>query len=170
MNEDSIDTAGAFRKILCYTDFSENADFAFRFALHMAMLEPQAEFHLLHVIPESDAQFWKSYIYEVENVDEKAKHDIDERIESTYRSYIPSSLTDRFHVQYKVGNEYQEILEYSQTNQIDLIVMGRQGRSGIESTLFGDVADKVGRHAGCAVMVVPLAFRRRLQERKPNDG
>jgi nucleotide-binding universal stress UspA family protein len=37
---------------------------------------------------------------------------------------------------------------------IDLIVMGTHGRTGIARTLVGSVAERVVRHAPCAVMVV----------------
>ena len=46
-----------YQRILFCTDFSENADFAFPFAVDAAARRPGSELYLLHVIPESDAQF-----------------------------------------------------------------------------------------------------------------
>ena len=46
---------------------------------------------MFHVIPEPDAQFWKSYIYEVDDVDNKAKQDIDRKIAEII---FPSFLTE----------------------------------------------------------------------------
>jgi len=66
-----------YQKILFCTDFSENAGYAFNFAVDAAVRRPSCTLYLLHVIPESDAQFWKTYIYEVDNVDNKAKRDLD---------------------------------------------------------------------------------------------
>ena len=64
-------------RVLYCTDFSENASRAFAYALEAAALRKGSELHLIHVIPEPDAQFWKSYIYDAEgDVDEKAKKDI----------------------------------------------------------------------------------------------
>ena len=59
------------QRILFCTDFSENANFAFNFAVDAAIRRPGSQLYLLHVVPESEAQFWKSYIYEVEGVDAK---------------------------------------------------------------------------------------------------
>ena len=70
---DTVHSVSPFQKILFCTDFSENADYAFDFAVDAAVRRPGCTLYLLHVIPETDAQFWKTYLYEVENVDQKAK-------------------------------------------------------------------------------------------------
>lgn len=150
-----------FSQILFCTDFSENADFAFSFAVDAASRRPGCRLHLLHVIPESEAQFWKTYIYEVEDVDAKARHDVDERIE-TYRSRVPEHL--ELNVEIRIGKDDQQILAFARERQIDLIVMGRQGRSALQKALFGNVTEKVVRRAECAVLVVPLSFRNRQRK------
>ena len=60
-----------FQRILFCTDFSEHADLAFDFAVDAAKRRPGCTLYLLHVIPEPEAQFWKTYIYEVDGVDTK---------------------------------------------------------------------------------------------------
>jgi nucleotide-binding universal stress UspA family protein len=160
---DTIDLAKThFRRILFCTDFSENADFAFSFAVDAAGRRPGCELYLLHVIPESDAQFWKTYIYEVEGVDNKAKQDIDERIDQTYRSRLPQGM--ELKVEIRVGKDHQKILEFAREKQIDLIVLGRHGHKALEKALFGAVTEKVASRAECAVLVVPLSYRKRLQD------
>lgn len=146
----------AFQRILFCTDFSENADFAFSFAVDAAVRRPGSELYLLHVIPESEAQFWKTYIYEVEDVDAKAKHDVEEQIEKNYRARLPEGVDIK--LEFRVGKDSQEILRTAKEKQIDLIVMGRQGRSSLGKALFGNVTEKVVRRADCAVLVVPLSY------------
>jgi nucleotide-binding universal stress UspA family protein len=148
------------RKILFCTDFSENADFAFDFALDAAVRRTGCELHLLHVVPESDAQFWKSYMYEVEGVDDKAKRDVDAVIDQKYRSRVPQNIP--FIVEYRVGSDSGEILDYAKQKEIDLIVLGRQGQSGLKTVLFGRVTEKVARHAPCAVLIIPLTYQKRI--------
>ncbi len=161
---DTIDLAKThFQRILFCTDFSENADFAFSFAVDAAARRPGSELYLLHVIPELDAQFWKTYIYEVEGVDNKAKHDIDERIDQTYRSRLPQGT--ELKVEVRVGKDHQQILEFAHERQIDLIVLGRHGHKPLGKTLFGAVTEKVASRAECAVLVVPLSYHKRLQDR-----
>lgn len=142
-----------YRRILFCTDFSDNADHAFGYALDAALRRPGCTLFLLHVVPEPDAQFWKTYLYEVEGVDDKAKHDIDARVAETYLPRVPESVD--FRVEMCVGRDYQKILAFAAENSADLIVMGRHGHSALESVLFGNVTEKVVRKAACPVLVVP---------------
>lgn len=146
-----------YQRILFCTDFSENADMAFTYALDAAVRRPGSMLYLLHVIPEPDAQFWKTYIYEVEGVDEKAKQDIDQKIAEVYLPRIPETV--QFKVVMTIGRDYVQILEFAQQENVDLIVVGRHGRSALENVLFGNVAEKVVRKAPCPVLVVPGKIR-----------
>ena len=155
-------TENTCRRILFCTDFSENANFAFDFAVDAAIRSPGSILYLLHVVPESEAQFWKSYIYEVEDVDAKAMHDIQERIDQAYRSRLPDGLEMK--VEFRIGKDYQEILSFTHKNKIDLVVMGRQGHNALQKAFFGNVTEKVVRKADSAVLVVPLSYRERLSK------
>lgn len=53
------------------------------------------------------------------------------------------------------GNPAEEILDFAKENEIDIIVMGSLGRTGLERYLMGSVSEKVLRHAKTAVMVIP---------------
>lgn len=151
-----------FRHILFCTDFSENADFAFTFAVDSATRRPGSTLHLLHVIPEAEAQFWRTYLYEIDDdVDAKARRDIDERIREAYLSRVPENVN--VIVEIRTGKDFVEILKFSDEAHIDLIVMGRQGRSALSTVLFGNVTERVTRKARCAVLVVPLSFRERFR-------
>jgi len=149
-----------YQRILFCTDFSDNADHAFGYALDAALRRPGCTLFLLHAVPEPDAQFWKTYLYEVEGVDEKARHDIDERVAEAYLPRVPESVD--FRVEMCVGRDYQKILAFAAENSADLIVMGRHGHSALESVLFGNVTEKVVRKAACPVLVVPPEPRKPL--------
>ena len=146
--------APAFRHILYCTDFSENADRAFPYALRATTRNPGATLHLLHVIPEPSAQFWKGYIYDVdEDVDAQAKREIDEKLAVTYRPRIPADLP--FVIAMRIGDASQNILDYASAEHIDLIVLGRQGTSSVGKLFFGNVTDRVTRRAPCPVLMIP---------------
>ena len=52
------------------------------------------------------------------------------------------------------GSPADEIVDFAEKNDIDLIVMGSLGRSGIERFLLGSVAENVVRNYKKAVPVV----------------
>ena len=52
------------------------------------------------------------------------------------------------------GKAAEEILDYAETNSIDLIVMSTHGRSGLSRFLFGSVAEKVSRHSRVPVLLI----------------
>ncbi len=163
MNEEKPEP-GRYRRILFCTDFSDNADFAFRYAVDAARRRPGCILYLLHVIPEPEAQFWKTYIYEVEDIDNKARHDIDAKIAATYRPLLPDGLD--FRVEMMVGRDYIRILEFAEAMNVDLIILGRHGHSAFGKLLFGNVTEKVARHANCPVMIVPLSFQQKVTNKQ----
>ncbi len=144
-----------FKRILFCTDFSESADAAFDFALDAAIRRPGSTLYLLHIIHEPDAQFWRSYIAEVENIDADAKKAIDEKM-AAYLQRLPQGLEAK--VEVRNGPDAATILEFAKTMQVDVIVMGRHGHSKMGKALFGSVAEKIVRKADCAVLVVPLSY------------
>ncbi len=152
-NASSQPPRAGFERILFFTDFSETSDKAFSFAVHLAEANEGAELFLLHVVPESESQFWKTYIYEVDDVDTKAKSDINHKIEEAYLSRKPEQI--QMNVHFRVGKDVQEILDFAQEQRIDLIVLARQGSSSLENAFFGSVSEKVVKKAHCPVLVVP---------------
>jgi len=52
------------------------------------------------------------------------------------------------------GKPASEIVRYAKENQIDLIVIGTQGKRGLERLLLGSVAESVIRSAPCKVLIV----------------
>jgi nucleotide-binding universal stress UspA family protein len=52
------------------------------------------------------------------------------------------------------GSPAREIVSYAEAENIDLIVIGTHGRTGLAHVLLGSVAEAVVRHAGCPVITV----------------
>jgi nucleotide-binding universal stress UspA family protein len=142
-----------FKKILFCTDFSRNADLAFQYALNIAEGNPESELVIFHIVPEPDAQFWKSYIYELEAVDDKARTDIDARIEKDYLSRISDGI--KYSVKMDVGRVNQKILETASDLGADVIIIGRQGSSKLKTLFYGNTAGYVARKASCPVLIIP---------------
>jgi nucleotide-binding universal stress UspA family protein len=52
------------------------------------------------------------------------------------------------------GKPHVEIVRYAREKDIDLIVMGSHGLSGLKHVLFGSTAERVVRESPCNVFVV----------------
>lgn len=142
-----------FKKILFCTDLSANAETAFFYALNIAEGNPGSRLVILHIIPEPDAQFWKSYLYEVEDVDAKAREDIGGKIRSAYTAKIPEGI--EYAVRTETGKAEQKILEAAEEEEADLIILGRGSRGGITTLFFGKITEHVARRAGRPVLIIP---------------
>lgn len=48
----------------------------------------------------------------------------------------------------------QQIVQAAQEHQVDLIVVGHGGHSGVWGMFLGTTAEKVSRHVPCSVLIV----------------
>ena len=56
---------------------------------------------------------------------------------------------------YELGNAANEIVQYAEDNNVDLIVLGSHGRHGVK-LLLGSTANAVLHHAPCDVLAVRI--------------
>jgi universal stress protein A len=54
----------------------------------------------------------------------------------------------------RVGYPFEEIVLMANDPQVDLVLIGSHGRSGIKRLLLGSTAERVVQHAPCPVLVV----------------
>lgn len=75
--------------------------------------------------------------------------------EESMETFIKENFAD-LEVKYTIASGYaaQEILGYASNNNIDLIIMGTHGRTGIDRVLFGSVAEKIVKSAPIPVLTV----------------
>jgi len=52
------------------------------------------------------------------------------------------------------GSPAEAILEYAESQEIDLIAMASHGRTGVRRWVYGSVTEKVLRKAGCGMLIV----------------
>lgn len=136
-------------RVLLPTDGSETADRAVDQAIDLAN-KYDAAFHALYVVDEtepvlnvrgSDASFDR-----LEEEGEDVVGDATDRAQQASISSVTGSV--------QRGEPAETILEYVDANDIDIIVMGTHGRSGLDRHLLGSVAEKVVRHAAASVLTV----------------
>jgi universal stress protein A len=140
------------RKILVPTDFSEYSEKACAWALAIAE-QWHSQFLLLHVVPmPSYPPMLMGTYFNVAEFEASLRADAEARaqefLRKTPRTTVPVDT------QVIMGEPFSDICRIAQQEQIDLIVMGSHGRTGLSHVLLGSVAERVVRHAPCPVLVV----------------
>jgi len=144
-----------YKKVLFCTDFSENADYAFDFAYGITKRD-EGLLYILHVIPENPHQAYADGFITTEDL-EKIQKAVEEDIANNYKERYEKKIEDRitFEIVTRSGREDEEILEFAKKENVDIIVLGTHGRTGIEHVFFGSVAEKVLRHSPFPVFIIP---------------
>jgi len=142
------------KKILCPTDFSENSKHALKYALALATLS-QADLQLFHVVepityPQS-TEFFEPVLDEVElmmKMEAAFQQQLEDQVTTLKAEYpkISGKLV--------TGNTFLEIIQAARDGDVDMIVMGTHGRTGLAHVLIGSVAERVVREAPCPVLTV----------------
>lgn len=138
------------KKILVPTDFSPHSGEAMKYACTLAE-KFGAELHLLHVVELLPVAYYEGAIFTAES-EEKMR----EAAEKLLHKQPEPPWKDSLKVVYEVrqGTPFHEVVGYAKDNNIDLVVMGTHGRTGLGHVLLGSVAERVVRKAPCAVLTV----------------
>lgn len=143
-----------FDKILFANDFSENSDHAFGYALSLAR-KFNSRLCIIHVINEP-VDLRGFYVPHISF--EKLEKEIEEGAEKMMDKFCRTRIKDftNYETLIVAGIPYEEILKKAEGDNVSLIVMGTQGRKGIDHLLFGSTAERVVRNAKCPVMTIRL--------------
>jgi nucleotide-binding universal stress UspA family protein len=141
-----------FKKILYPVDLSESSVKIVPFVQGMAA-KHGAHIHLLFVARVFD--YFTSMYVPHPSVSQFEKEVIDGAEKRLYE-FAGEHFKDFEGVKSKVtaGDPSDEILNYIDTNKIDLVIMGTHGRKGLDKVIFGSVAERVVKSATVPVMVV----------------
>ncbi len=137
----------AIKKILCPIDFSEVSHNAIRYAKEFACAMG-AELILLHVVePITMTAETVPYVSEAE-LERNAK----DELAVLAQKECPETLTVKQLV--KVGVVPNTIIKVAEQENVDFLVMGSHGRTGLAHLLLGSVTEAVMRRAKLPILVV----------------
>jgi universal stress protein A len=142
------------RTILVPVDFSPPSDYALTYAKALGD-DFGASLHLLHVVEDPLMTGpWPVGVClgALPRLREEAIEDAESRILECVKSIGESGREATGEV--LIGSPFQAIVDLAFTSEVDLIVMGTHGRTGIPHLVIGSVAERVIRHAACPVLVV----------------
>ena len=141
-------------RILVPTDFSDFSKPALTYGCAIAA-RFDAELHLLHVVPDPAMLVPEAAAFSVESMEAQTEM---LRIEAmkTLNTLPPDGWSDGKPVvrEVRVGAAFMEIIDYAREKDIDLIVIGTHGRSGLMHVLMGSVAERIVRKSPCPVLTV----------------
>ena len=140
-------------KILVAVDFSQGSRKALAFADKIAA-KFRTKMIILHVIhdPASAPGF-----YAAKKPGKKALRNLDEAAQKMMDDFVKKSLPKSRKVDKRVvpGLPAAQIVYLAKKEDVDLIVMGTQGLSGLKRLMIGSVVDKVMRASPVPVLGVP---------------
>lgn len=135
----------AISKILVPTDFSASSNAALEYATMLAR-DHNAEIVIAHFfntpLEMGETKHSATYDHEIKELKQK----LDET--------TPSDPSIKFQRHMIEGNSSQNIVDFSERQHVDLIVMGTHGRTGLKHLLMGSYAEHVVRNAKCPVLTV----------------
>lgn len=136
-------------KVLVATDFSEIGRFAVDFAANQARTK-DAGLLIVHVLVAPDSARGEGMLHSGVEIDDP------QAAEQRLRTIEPGS--EALHVEHRVcsGDPAKEILRLAEDEQVEMIVMGTHGRTGMMRALMGSVAEQVARNATCPVLLVKI--------------
>lgn len=153
----AISSEVQIKNILFMTDFSQAANAAIPHAIGLSK-RYGAKLYALHVRPPvvnpmDPPQTW-----------EKLERDAEVKEQRQRRELLKSFQGIRPDILIKEGDLWSCLAEVVEQSQIDLIVVGTRGRSGIRKFVLGSVDEEIFRRAHCPVLTVGPHSSNRKQE------
>jgi nucleotide-binding universal stress UspA family protein len=141
-----------FKRILFCTDFSENSHHAFSYALNLAKTY-KGELLILHITPEPVDIYHPTE--QMEDVVKKHhKKVVDEEVTTHYVNEMKGFK--HYRLLLREGVVFSEIIKTAGDEGANIIVMGTQGRTGLDEMFMGSTAERVVRKSPVPVLTVRL--------------
>lgn len=132
--------------ILCPIDYSEGGHFALNYAASLAK-ESDADLHIVYCceeVPPYETGFGGAILPPI---------DLDAELRELEK-IVPTKENVRYQHKVLKGSPVDELVKYAEDHEIDLIVMGTHGRTGLSRLLMGSVAEGVLRRSPCPVLTI----------------
>ena len=137
----------AFKNILFATDFSSTTRLALPYVVEIAR-RSGGTIHAVHVIqpdiyPLVPPSEWPKIAQEEREFREEKRNQLEEELQALPHEFL-----------FPTGNVWENVANIIEDKNIDLVILGTHGRTGIGKVLVGSVAETIFRQATCPVLTV----------------
>lgn len=149
--------------IVVAVDYSESGKLAFDRALELASEKPNAEVHVVNVLPVYQTGAadpvngaWAGSLPTIEAATEELRSYV-EKARDVFKAAHPGSnlgFLAKMVAHQRISVPSEEIAQLAADVEADLIVLGTHGRRGVPRLILGSVAEATLRLAPCPVLVV----------------
>ena len=145
------------KRILVPTDFSPTAEKALRFAVNIAS-KSKGTVMLYHVYQSINMSTSVDLDKTGKQLNAQTETDLNEKLQRLIKEIVTNN--DHLTVNATVGNGsiINNILKFTEKNNIDLIVMGTQGVNGLKKVVMGSVASGIGQKSEIPILLIPEKF------------
>ena len=145
------------KRILVPTDFSPTAEKALRFAVNIAS-KSKGTVMLYHVYQSINMSTSVDLDKTGKQLNAQTEIDLNEKLQRLIKEIVTNN--DHLTVNATVGNGsiINNILKFTEKNNIDLIVMGTQGVNGLKKVVMGSVASGIGQKSEIPILLIPEKF------------
>ncbi|HVN17179.1 MAG TPA: universal stress protein [Dongiaceae bacterium] len=144
-------SALAVRNVLFPTDFSPTSEAALPYATAICR-RFQSTLHMVHVLSDAGLLMMTGGVDYVSmgTIYEDAHNEAKDKLQQISARF--EHIPHRNYVRH--GVVWKNLADIIEQNEIDLIVVGTHGRTGLGKLLLGSVAESILRHAPCPVLTV----------------
>jgi len=155
------------KKILYATDLSENARHAFGYAVSLANRH-DAKITVLHVVEEL-SQFARSMVEDMlgekrwAEVRKEKEAEVIAGLKARLDKFCSSIRSEQPHCPFEIdkivvvtGHPVDQIIRHAEEKDVDLVVIGSRGKSGLADVTMGTTSRRVVRRCSKPVLVVRL--------------
>lgn len=144
------------KQILVPTDFSPTSERALRFAISLA-LKANYSIILYHVYIQEEIILSEAN-EDRKEYNKKMEENTWKRLQRLKKKVMPSESNVAVFTAMGHTSVIRSILRFAKEKQVDLIVMGTQGATGLEKIIVGSVASQIVEKSKIPVILVPEKF------------
>jgi nucleotide-binding universal stress UspA family protein len=129
------------------TDFSSTTELALPYLIAIAS-QPGARIYAVHVVhpavyPLLPPSEWNKMAHDEEEFRNRRSYELEEKLQGVSHEFL-----------FPVGDVWQNLAKIISDKNVDLLILGTHGRTGIGKVLMGSVAESIFRQAACPVLSV----------------